>query len=686
MVLRRFGTPAAAECHQLFGPGSNLVMVPARLRLLLSCAVFMLAVGCVDGSEPEVESTTTSSSVDASDGSDVVDAAAVSSRTLDCPFVVPEGTAPSCLQLTVPENWDTGSGEVKLIVAVFESPSAPADREPIVYLEGGPGSHALDTIDLRFAENWEPLLEHHDLVFFDQRGTGYSEPSLRCPGLTELARTAEDNPSLTPDEIQDRTETTLAQCRADFEARGIDIGQYNTINNARDAEAIRTELGYEQWNLLGISYGTRLGLELMRQAPDGIRAAVLDSVYPPQVDAIEEMAETFLQSLELVAAACDAEPDCASEGNLIERLVSAAADLEAQPREVEVVDFLTGSTDTVMANGDTLVSVVAGGLYAPFAFTDWPELLDDLENGGTSALSQYLSFERTNEAFLTSGMLYTFQCNEEVAFSDPSAVDAASPPDPFGLYDSAFGGGDIFAACAAIGAEQADPVSTEPVASDVPTLVLAGQFDPVTPPSWGQLAAETLTRSQFVLFAGESHSVSGGDCGTDLIVTFLADPALPLDTGCAAEGEVTFIDRPDDEIEVERVAADFWVGETSIVQPVDWANQNVGGIVNSRRGRSLLDSAELLQFSGPASIAGSLEGFITDALGVELGPQAASTVDRWTVRAGGDETVAVDFYERSSGDGEEGTVDLVLLIGDPDEIESLRTVLGEPVLEGFGAE
>ncbi|MFW2380669.1 MAG: alpha/beta fold hydrolase [Acidimicrobiales bacterium] len=603
-------------------------------------------------------------------------------ESIDCPFVEPDGVTPDCHQLTVPENWETGEGEVKLIVGVLPSRSG-SDSAPIVYLEGGPGAHALDTLQFQFAEIWDPLLEDHDLIFFDQRGTGFSEPSLRCPELTTLSREAEDDPSLTPAQLQTFAEEALGTCATGYLNRGIDIAQYNTINNAKDADAIRDALGYEQWNLLGISYGTRLALDMMRQFPDSIRSAVIDSVYPPQVDATVEQSQTFLDSFELVSAACDAEPECASQGNLSERLIAAAADLEAQPREVEVVDFLTGETDTVQATGDSVVTVVGGGLYSPFAFTDWPELLTDIESGGTDALSQYLSFERTNEAFLTSGMFYAFQCNEEVAFADPAEVAAASPEDPFGLYESAFSSGDEFASCAALGGVPTGPISNEPVESDIPTLVLAGEFDPVTPPAWGELAAETLSNSQFVVLSGESHGVAGTECGNAMIQDFLADPASTVDSSCASEGTVSFVSGGDRAVELENVVAGFTVGELPIVQPVGWTTANAGGLVDSRRAESLLDVAEVLQFSGPSQVVESLEGFIEGSLGIELGPSTFTEIGEWTARTGTADGVAVDFYERVR---DEENVDLILLIASDTEVDTLRTQLLEPVVEGFGVE
>ncbi len=488
----------------------------------------LTAAACTGDEEDRATTSTSQASTDTS-GQTTTEGAVddFPTETVDCPFEGPPDVAVGCSTITVPENWDTGQGEITLTFARVPARTTPPAGEPIVYLEGGPGAHALDTLVYQFDDLWDPLLDDHDLIFFDQRGTGYSEPRLSCPELTELTREAEDDPGLDPDEIETEYNRRLGECTEGFTERGIDLTQYNTINSARDADAIRQVLGHEQWNLLGISYGTKLGLEIMRQFPETVRASVLDSVFPPQVDSTRDNPTTFLASLDAVSAACAAEPACARQGDLKQRLIDAAQQLETSPRQVEVINFLTGESDTVQAQGDTIVRIVATGLYSPFAFTDWPELLTDIEAGGTDALSTFLSLDRTNEPFFTTGMQLVVQCHEEISFADPAEVENSAPEDPFGLYDVAFDSGDPFGLCAVVDSGQAEAVSNQPVESDIPTLVMAGEFDPVTPPAWGALAAETLTNSHFVVLSGESHGASPTDCGVTLVRAFLADPLGP---------------------------------------------------------------------------------------------------------------------------------------------------------------
>lgn len=665
----------------------NLRRVRLAAGLVAATMVAAACTGSAEESSKPVDTVEPVESTDGLDGDAVVDprndGVDLVSQTIDCPFDGPPSVTIGCSLLTVPENWETGEGEITLTFARIPSRSTASSPEALVYLEGGPGGHALDTLQFQFSDLWDPLLDDYDLIFFDQRGVGYSDPVLDCPELLSLTREAEDDPDLDPDAVDAKFVDAVASCRQGYAAAGLDVSQYNTVNNAKDADAIRQVLGYDQWNILGISYGTKLALEMTRQFPETIRASVIDSVYPPQVDGPASNPATFLDSLNLVSAACAAEPACAAEGNLIDRLVGAAAALEASPREVAVANFLTGEADTVQATGDTIVGVVAQGLYSPFGFSDWPELLTDLENGGTDALSTYLSLERTNEAFFTTGMQLAFQCHEEISFTDPNNTGDL-PEDPFGLYDYAFADGDNFALCAAMDAGSAPAHQNEPVVSDVPTLILAGEFDPVTPPAWGQLAAETLSNSQFVLVSGESHGVSPSECGNDIVRQFLADPLSPVDAGCADDETVVFIAGADAEVEMEAAIADFSTGETPVLQPESWNNQNVNGLVDSIRQNSLLDVAELLQFAGPSAVSTSIEGFIGGQLEIELTQGSDADIGGvvWQVKRGDDGRVAADLYVADDG----ANVQLVLLISAIEERSDLVATVLLPALEGFGRE
>ena len=674
--------------------------MPVRVRsfAVLAALLLILASCTSDGGSTSPTTSTTSSTAEvisdavASGGepgddetreeTDVVPTAAWDDGT--CPFDPPPGTDPECGTVVVPENWVNNEGQVELTVAVFRTQSSEP-QPPLVYLEGGPGGHALDTLLFTWSNQWEELAAERDVIFFDQRGAGYSEPRLHCPEATELQRQFEDDPSISLDEAEGLILASLRECHGEFEGDGIDLTQYNTINNARDVEAIRVALEYDQWDLLGISYGTRLGLEIMRSFPEGVRSVVLDSTLPPDADVVRDSPSSFLASFDAVSAACDAEAACALEGNLKDRLVAVAAQLDANPVTVDIVDFVTGTQDTVQATGATVSSLVAIGLYSPFAFSDWPELLTDIESGDTESLSRYLSVQRTNEAFFSDAMLLAFQCNEEAPFADPAEVLAAGPADPFGIGDVAFEswntGPLTFEICDAFPSGVAPDVANEPVRSDIPTMVMAGGFDPITPVSYGELAASNLTNAQLVVFPGDSHGVSPTLCGGKLVQEFLADPDNDVDDSCADDTTPIFLGADTTEVNMVPASVELLGGQAQLLQPDGWTNQNFNGIADSSRQNSTLDVLELIQVSGPDFLARQVEQNIGTQFGMELGDPLAVDIDdtTWQTRSDAARDLVFDWYERTVDD----RVDFLLLISTPAERDRMVTEVLAPAAGAF---
>ena len=172
----------------------------------------------------------------------------------DCWFDLP-GVV--CGYLTVPEDrGDPMGNQVELAVAIIESQSANPLPDPVIYLEGGPGGAALLGIESLLDH---PLLADRDLIMFDQRGTGFSVPSLNCYELEE-----------------DEGENAVQACRDRLLDEGVNLDAYNTAATAADVNDLRLALGYEQVNLLGVSYGTKAALTTLRDFPTVIRSVVVD--------------------------------------------------------------------------------------------------------------------------------------------------------------------------------------------------------------------------------------------------------------------------------------------------------------------------------------------------------------------------------------------------------------------------
>ncbi|MCA9925859.1 MAG: alpha/beta fold hydrolase, partial [Anaerolineales bacterium] len=208
-------------------------------------------------------------------------------ETAACQFDEPEGHDVTCGYLIVPEDRSQPNKTIRLHVAIFASESDNPAPDPVVYLEGGPGGDALEAMPFTFDDNFAPLLADRDVIIFDQRGTGYSEPSLACPESIEADLDIIDEVVPLEEEI-DISLDAAAACYNRLVDEGVNLAAYNSLENAADVNDLRIALGYDEWNLYGISYGTKLAMTTMRDHPEGIRSVILDSPYPLSVSLTED--------------------------------------------------------------------------------------------------------------------------------------------------------------------------------------------------------------------------------------------------------------------------------------------------------------------------------------------------------------------------------------------------------------
>lgn len=541
----------------------------------------------------------------------------------DCPFYVPLEFPVECGYLHVPENrQDPDSPMIQLAVAIIRGDN-PAP-EPIIYLEGGPGGSALTGF---FYWLESPFTPDYDVILFDQRGIGYSTPRLECP------ITSEDTTYLEDAEI----------CRELLEAEGIDLAMYTSANSAADLEDLRIALGYDQINVFGVSYGTRLALTYMRDFPGAIRSVILDSAYPPQVDGYEEQPINAINAFRALFNGCKVDSACNTAFPDLEKVFYQLVDsanqdpLVNEDEELEwtgddLVNVLFDSMyDTELipylpaliykaSKGDTalLVDLEYGELgegaeYAYYPGPDDPEAVDELyyelmadylevddadeafdalsdldeeaffdtldgffdqlaDDDWQELLILYFGFEDVDalneaidamndgqyEVFETEfysyfyenaedydsndGMYNSVECYEEIPFNDFDAAEfnITQLPDAIesGIYGPTM---SQFEACEGWGVPAAPALETEVVRSDAFTLITAGEYDPITPPSWGRAAGEGLSRHYFVQYPGAGHGVAVlHACATQITLDFLRDPSREPDTACVAR-----LDAPD---------------------------------------------------------------------------------------------------------------------------------------------
>jgi pimeloyl-ACP methyl ester carboxylesterase len=461
-------------------------------------------------------------------------------ETAECQFEVPDGSEVRCGYLTVPEDRSTFSAVsrvARLHVAIVKSVSDDPAPDPFVYLAGGPGGYALDNIS-GIVQIFDAVLRDRDLIVFDQRGAGYSEPSLDCPEITELVIDTLDR-NLTAEEEIELSGTALRACRRRVLREGADLSAYNSAQNAADVNDLRLALGYDEWNLYGVSYGTRLALTVLRDFPKGVRSVILDSVFPPQVDSLAERGANAERAFDLLFERCALNDACsAAFPDLEAAFYSLVAQLDAEPIVVQVQ-----SLDVVL-NGDDLIGLLFELLYDSDAIPTLPELIFDVASGSYDDLERWVFRSIVQSVFVSEGMYGSVECVEEY----PLSAAARTVNDQPALGQARLG--EYFTAslesslaiCDVWNVDAAGAFENGVVTSDVPTLVLTGDYDPVTPPAWGRLAAETLDRSFYFEFSGVGHGVYGArECARELVDAFLAAPTVAPDADCVDDVAIDFV-------------------------------------------------------------------------------------------------------------------------------------------------
>jgi pimeloyl-ACP methyl ester carboxylesterase len=455
----------------------------------------------------------------------------------ECPFEIPTGQTVECGYVTVPEDHfdEANANTLRLAVAIFRSPNP--DATPVIYLEGGPGGSALKLSAVNFNFTLGAYREQQDIILLDQRGTGYSEPVLGCPEALESSlEFLQERQSI--EAQQDLIQEIILDCRADFEAQGINVAVFNSTQNAADVDALRAALGYEQVTLYGTSYGTRLALTVMRDYPAGVRSAILDAVFPLEVSLVENAPVSGNEALESVFAACAADERCnTAYPNLEQVFVETFERLNETTLPISITLPTTGEAVETYLDGYGLLSVIFQSLYAAPLIAQVPQMIYDAQAGDVALIEQIYNLLVSQLSDVVSfGMLYSVHCAEEVPYS--SAENLAQVYETLPYFRGALGVSGvsserIFDICTAWETVISDEIENQAVVSDIPALVVSGEFDPVTPTVWAQQVAANLSNSFSYEIPSAGHAPTLTDpCAQTITRAFLADPTAEPDASC----------------------------------------------------------------------------------------------------------------------------------------------------------
>jgi pimeloyl-ACP methyl ester carboxylesterase len=411
-------------------------------------------------------------------------------------------------------------GVIRLAVVILRA-SQPSGAPPVVYLHGGPGLYGIASRFPVNAVRWH-LARDRDVVIYDQRGAGLSEPKL-CPEVAERSRWFDAaNPA------------TARACLASMKAAGIEPSAFTTAANAADAIDVRRALGYSSWDIYGVSYGSRLALELMRRDASGIRAVALSGPLPPGPRVRAEHPLSFQRALERVFKACAAQATCAAAFPSIERDFYALYDaLTANPIEVTPQNGV--SAEAIRLDGSRFVDEVQKQLASARLVPRIPLLIHQLRHGDRAKAARALVSADIDRLNPTLMLVSTYDvCGPQLRAEWASVrrqLAAPFVPEP-----------DLFAACGLWQERFADASTYAAVRSDIPTLILTSEFDDRTPPAYGRVLATTLKRSFVYEFPGLVHGVEiTSPCYESILLTFLKNPTREPDSSCiAATTAITF--------------------------------------------------------------------------------------------------------------------------------------------------
>jgi pimeloyl-ACP methyl ester carboxylesterase len=448
-----------------------------------------------------------------------------------CPFPADDSVLKHvrCGYLEVPENrGKPGSRRLKLAVAILKSLGPNPRPDPVVILSGGPGEPFVARVPTLIAnKSMDVLRADRDIIVYDQRWVSFSEPKF-CPELED----AWAGPFDTPNERRAHVRDVAARCGESMRRAGYDLSQYNSVVNAHDLQDLRRALGYRAWNLHGRSYGSRLALVAMRVSPEGIRSVVIDGPVPPNRSKWFNMPGDFTDVLKRLSAACAAQPDChAAFPDVEQTFWRTLAALQREPYKRQ----------RTLPSGDTRPVAVtparfAGAVHAALERLQpaVPMLIYAMHARDETMLRPVnRALAQIREARLpgSPGLAHTVNCFEAAPLATPELLQRTRQ-----LYSPVLTDEDVFDGpdgCDELHPHRARQQDLAAVKSDIPTLIITGEFDLQTHRSNGPLVARTLKNSQLVDVPGVAHVPSfKHECTRTMMRDFHNNPMQKVDVGC----------------------------------------------------------------------------------------------------------------------------------------------------------
>ncbi|HEX3086690.1 MAG TPA: alpha/beta fold hydrolase [Pyrinomonadaceae bacterium] len=414
---------------------------------------------------------------------------------------------------------------IALKIVVYPATGRDKAPDPFFYIPGGPGSSATEDA-IYVAQQSAKIREHRDLVFVDQRGTGGSNP-LSCTLFN-------------PDDFQSYLGdyfplADVRKCREQLEPK-VDLKLYTTSIAMDDLEDVRRALGYQKINISGGSYGTRAAQVFLKQHPSSVRAVILHGVSLTSQSMPRDFPQDAERALNGVLAECAADKACheafpnleAEKKSVLERLLRG-------PVEVDLKRGTSTQKVHLSLSRDLAAEAIRYMLYQPAAAGRIPLLIHlAAQNNFVPLVNAAIGYRANIVAGGSNGMYLSVTCAEDLPLIEPGEGERNGLNTFLGDYRLR----QQRAACALWPRGTIPANYTEPTVSSVPTLILTGQWDPVTPPIYGDIAAKYLSQSLHVIVPHGGHGfdgLSGIECIDHLMASFIEKGTTTgLDTSCVS--------------------------------------------------------------------------------------------------------------------------------------------------------
>ncbi|MBM4411915.1 MAG: alpha/beta fold hydrolase [Chloroflexi bacterium] len=453
-----------------------------------------------------------------------------------------------CGTIKVPLNHDdTSKGTASLPIMVVKS-NSETNAAPLYLLQGGPGGDTIETFAFLASKVDSLLPDDRDIVFYEQRGTTDATPALDCPESHELGISLlrED---ISYGEAMDKYTDAYNQCIDRLRGEGVDFSLFNSRQNALDTIYIAEQLGHEQIDLYGVSYGSLLAQHITRLKPSLIRSLVIDGVVPVSVSFNDRVYESRHNAFTAILNDCANDATCAaSYPNLVQTYTEIMASFAKEPRLWQISDPADPTiTKSVRVDNFVLQGWLFNWMYDDQIVRFIPMLLTQIANNQTDQVRTFASFIVFNDG-LAEMMYMSTICSEESSVETRYILPEGNllPPMEGELEnDPKF----RLTICVMSEVKPLDASMLVPFTTDVPMLIVSGRYDPITPPLFGDMVAQNNPDATHIVIPNGAHgAMLSNACAADIAKAFWANPTGTLDTSCVAGERTNFVE-PNEIIE-----------------------------------------------------------------------------------------------------------------------------------------